>query len=463
MRSNFGICRVLPFAGKTRTGAVGLPRRKPAVKQAAGMLSLALALPVMASAAEMMAIPAPASAAAAAPAVAARADLLVPGETMRPGDRRVSPNGIFTLAFQSDGNLVLLAPNSFPVWASGTAGTTTATRGAFVAFQSDGNFVIYNSANKPLWSSGAGAGAYVAIQNDGNIVRYDGAGRPTWINGVPKNILTPGQSLPKGFDIRSFNQRHRLAMQPDGNLVLYGPSGPTWASGTSGRTSTAARFQTDGNLVLVNGDKATWTLRSDSCGAQVAVLQDDGNLVLYGASGKVIWAALPHLGRDWACTTDAQGLEAAFVEVALTAGAGCAVSQIGFDPTDPADWIDAAVAGEPPSAMSIFIGTAGKIINTALGSEPCGYAKQSMQAAWAIHNANASSSLGVQFHMDAAWKNIGGGRYQCVLTPYVGGPFDQFASAKAGVIASTWRIAGQDLVGSKSGCLNLAIHPKNLI
>ena len=50
----------------------------------------------------------------------------------------------------------------------------------------------------------------------------------------------------------SANRSWRAIMQTDGNFVVYGPSGPTWASGTNGRGSAPymALMQPDGNLVV---------------------------------------------------------------------------------------------------------------------------------------------------------------------------------------------------------------------
>jgi len=46
--------------------------------------------------------------------------------------------------------------------------------------QTDGNFVLYDAQNRPLWASGTNgqAGAYLAIQDDGNLVVYKGTATP---------------------------------------------------------------------------------------------------------------------------------------------------------------------------------------------------------------------------------------------------------------------------------------------
>jgi subtilisin family serine protease len=87
-------------------------------------------------------------------------------------------------------------------------------------FQHDGNVVLYRrSDNRPLWATGTNGrnGAYLAMQPDGNLVLYNTSNYPIWATG------TNGRQASKFF------------VQNDGNLVLYNPSNqPVWASGTSG-------------------------------------------------------------------------------------------------------------------------------------------------------------------------------------------------------------------------------------
>jgi hypothetical protein len=47
--------------------------------------------------------------------------------------------------------------------------------------QSDGNFVVYDASNNPKWASGTWGqpGDTLAVQNDGNLVVYQGS-TPRW-------------------------------------------------------------------------------------------------------------------------------------------------------------------------------------------------------------------------------------------------------------------------------------------
>jgi len=92
------------------------------------------------------------------------------------------------------------------------------------------------------------------------------------------------------------NQAYGLLFQPDCNLVLYtGRNVPLWSSGTSGRSCTSSNsclaMQGDGNLVIYwpNGcghQPALWTSGTGyhAGGNYCIVMQADGNVVIYTPS-----------------------------------------------------------------------------------------------------------------------------------------------------------------------------------
>ena len=102
-----------------------------------------------------------------------------------------SPNGRYSLAVQSDGNLVEYAASAGgprAIWNSRTAG-----RGAVrLAAQSDGNLVLYSrTTGAAVWASRTrGPAAYhqLDVQDDGNVVLYrtDGVHRlqAVWASGL---------------------------------------------------------------------------------------------------------------------------------------------------------------------------------------------------------------------------------------------------------------------------------------
>lgn len=109
---------------------------------------------------------------------------LLRGEYLYAGQDLRSPNGLFRLLMQSDGNLVVYArssPESTSEWAHWHT-NTHGNPGAFAIMQPDGNFVVYRSDNYPLWDSDSWAtpATHVKLQDDGNLVVYGDDGKPYW-------------------------------------------------------------------------------------------------------------------------------------------------------------------------------------------------------------------------------------------------------------------------------------------
>jgi hypothetical protein len=107
-----------------------------------------------------------------------------------PGDSFVSPDGRFRFSYQNDGNLVLYQ-NGVAIWESDTEILTENNGYApgYAAFQKDGNLVVYNyRLDRPalavsVWDSNTwknNTGATIAVQNDGNVVIYGSNGRAKW-------------------------------------------------------------------------------------------------------------------------------------------------------------------------------------------------------------------------------------------------------------------------------------------
>lgn len=110
----------------------------------------------------------------------AGSDRLNPGEILRPGQYLASPNGVYFLRLQNDGNLVVYerqGSQEFPLWASNTSNRAVDQ----LVMQNDGNLVLYSPGQSALWSSGTAGRreSFVVIQNDGNLVIYF-PGDPIW-------------------------------------------------------------------------------------------------------------------------------------------------------------------------------------------------------------------------------------------------------------------------------------------
>ena len=102
-------------------------------------------------------------------------------------------------------------------------------------------------------------------------------------------VLAAGESLSVGGTLGSCDGRFHLALQGDGNLVLYQDVTPLWSTGTSGTTGQLAAMQTDGNFVLYDAADAPLFASGTQATGAALVLQDDGNQVVYGPGGVPLW------------------------------------------------------------------------------------------------------------------------------------------------------------------------------
>jgi hypothetical protein len=107
---------------------------------------------------------------------------LVPGAQLSPGQSISAPDGEYTLAMQSDGDLVEF-DSSGPVFATGTS-----TPGSYAVMQSDGNFVVYNPSGAPLWASNTAGdgGAYVVLGDNGVLSVLSASGAVEWSGPAPQ-------------------------------------------------------------------------------------------------------------------------------------------------------------------------------------------------------------------------------------------------------------------------------------
>ncbi len=111
--------------------------------------------------------------------------------------------------------------------------------------------------------------------------------------------LRAGQSLWQGDVIRSANRQFRLAMQVDGNLVVYFAHRPLWSSGTAGHPRAHVSMQADGNLVVYgpHHGPALWSSGTAGHPGAYLAMQTDGNLVVYPPSGPALWATYSYTDR----------------------------------------------------------------------------------------------------------------------------------------------------------------------
>jgi len=222
--------------------------------------------------------------------------ILKSGESLDRKKSLVGPLGQTSLDLQGDGNLIL-SHDYRPLWTTAT-GNSQAKQ---LTMQTDGNLVLYDTAGHPLWFTGTGGnpGAQLVMQLDGNLVLYSADGAPLWQSGTVHNpgylsyvntTLYPGKLL-RGQWLDTADRRYRLALQNDGNLVLYSPTRALWATLTDGSAAAYLAMQQDGNLVLYDyNDRPIWQSGTNDRGISALVLQQDGNLVTYQGMAFPTWS-----------------------------------------------------------------------------------------------------------------------------------------------------------------------------
>lgn len=203
--------------------------------------------------------------------------VLRPGETLMPGQSLVSPNGRYT-AENSGGGLAVRRDGTV-IWRNGRL----VPYGAGLVMQGDGNLVLYSEGGTPLWHTwtyGRGP-AELRMQDDGNLVLYNrSTWQPLWWTGVGPNVSVrgAGSGLGPGQSMFSQDGRTELAMQTDGNLVLYRYGMAMWSTRTRGAGNT---MYVEGRFVAVSAPSGQILWTSSWGYSGTLVLQNDANLVFY--------------------------------------------------------------------------------------------------------------------------------------------------------------------------------------
>ncbi len=114
---------------------------------------------------------------------------------------------------------------------------------------------------------------------------------------VGSDRLNSGQALASGQAIVSPDGHFELAMQTDGNLVVYNRDPAArdhalWSANSNSCGGTRASMQTDGNFVVYNASgHACWASGTAGKGGSSLVMQNDGNLVVYDSKQHPLWSS----------------------------------------------------------------------------------------------------------------------------------------------------------------------------
>ncbi|MDY0810580.1 RHS repeat-associated core domain-containing protein [Kitasatospora purpeofusca] len=203
------------------------------------------------------------------------------------------------LTMQADGNLALSSIASGQVlWSTGTGGHP----GATAKLQVDGSLVVRNLMGAPVWSSQnfSRANSYLRVQADANVVIYNANGQAQWSTNTrdanaettsANPVLPTGGVIASGASLSSTSVR--LAMQTDGNLVLYSiASGQAlWISGTGGHPGASATLQNDGNFVVRDtAGTVLWSTQTSAGPGSYLRVQADADVVVHDANANTLWS-----------------------------------------------------------------------------------------------------------------------------------------------------------------------------
>lgn len=134
---------------------------------------------------------------------------------------------------------------------------------------------------------------------------------PAWTAAASCGLLAPERQLHGGSAIVSCNGQYGLAMQGDGNLVLYRhPGAVVWHSATGGYPGAFAAMQVDGNLVVQETSQRApaavlWHAGTWEYPDSALEVADDGNLVVRAANGLPVWYGVPPTGATTLATSTA--------------------------------------------------------------------------------------------------------------------------------------------------------------
>ena len=250
-----------------------------------GAMTAGLALP--ANAVPAGAIPAVRSAVVTpiGGAIGPTATTLRYGQHLAAGGRIVSPEGFVSLRMQADGQLT--------IWAGGRQLWTSHTTGVhnYAQVQKNGYLQIYSRSGRLLWSRWiGGTGSVLYVQNNGNVVGKNAAKKVIWQTNTLAFELDAGSALLSGQALYGPGGEI-LRMGTDGNLALRRGSTIIWQTSTTGNKGARLALNGDGNLVLYSrSNRILWNSGTTKAGSKSRLmLRADGDLALLSANGVVRW------------------------------------------------------------------------------------------------------------------------------------------------------------------------------
>ena len=212
----------------------------------------------------------------------------------------VLTTGVLSLRFDQDGFLRLYSQTTV-IWESSNTGT-----GETLAVQGDGNLVIY-SATGPVWASntadgelGPGKGGRtLSLSGNGDLAIRNADGEVIWQTNTNVDLGDSISFVGQEFQASSpavvlTTGDFSLNFEQDGFLRLYSQSTLIWESSNT-QTGETLAVQRDGNLVIYSANGPVWASNTadgelgPGKGGRTLVLSPNGNLAILNVNETVIW------------------------------------------------------------------------------------------------------------------------------------------------------------------------------
>jgi hypothetical protein len=245
------------------------------------------------------------------------------GALLLTGGTSVEDAGPLFLSMQADSNLVLYsvgaAGGTTTLWTSKTSGQSCGPTGTAckAAFEPNGDLAVVDASGKTVWSTNTDNPNYPGKQllfssQEPYLAIVDAKQDVLW---AENNAFSDGQLTLKGGQFAQIGsaagQPFFLAMQTDGNLVMYasteysGSIKPLWASNTAGHSCShgcMAAFQGDGNFVLYDGTIPYWASNTNgarSAGAMLILSGTKPYIKILDKKGGKVWSTSVSAATLW--------------------------------------------------------------------------------------------------------------------------------------------------------------------
>ncbi len=109
---------------------------------------------------------------------------------------------------------------------------------------------------------------------------------------VSRGATAASGNILAGECLKSADGRFAAFMQMDGKFVVYQNGGVAlWSSPTGGTGANRIAVQSDGNVVAYAPTGAKWSTGTSTRGSSILTMQNDGNLVLKTTAGVLTWSS----------------------------------------------------------------------------------------------------------------------------------------------------------------------------